>query len=242
MHARGCRFQAAVEFLETLTGGLPAPAAATPADRPSAPPRLQLPPRDDRLWPPVRDFLVSPRGLDPALLDRCRQDGLLWADPRRNAVFLCRDSRRQPTGAEIAGTRPDSRGRTFKAMALGSRKAEGGFWLPSAAGDPAAILLVESALDALSALQLLASSLPPQILIASTAGVAPALPRWLQAFRAPRILCSYDADPAGDQAAEAHRRHTPHCRRLRPVGAKDWNDLLRNPRHSAHSPAPIPQQ
>jgi len=63
--------------------------------------------------------------------------------------------------------------------------------------------------------------------VASTAGVASALPRWLQAFHAPRILCAYDADPAGDQAAAALRRHTPRCSRLRPVGAKDWNDLLR---------------
>ena len=28
-------------------------------------------------------------------------------------------------------------------------------------------------------------------------------------------------------AVDALRRHTPHCSRLRPAGAKDWNDLLR---------------
>ena len=67
---------------------------------------------------------------------------------------------------------------------------------------------------------LLAPTLPPDTLVAS------ALPRWLQAFHAPRTLCAYDADPAGDQAAAA-LRHTPHYCRLRPVGAKDWNDLLR---------------
>ncbi len=230
MHARGCRFRAAVEFLESCLGRRPAPAAPPPAS-PSAPPatlaNLQLPPRDDRLWPPVRDFLVTARRLDPGLLDLCRQDGLLYADHRRNAVFLCHDPRRQPTGAEIVGTRPAPDGRTFKGMAPGSRKARGGFWLPAPTAELDALLLVESALDALSAVRLLAPSLPPDTLVASTAGLVSALPRWLQAFHAPRTICAYDADPAGDQAAAALRRHTANCTRLRPVGAKDWNDLLR---------------
>ena len=91
-------------------------------------------------------------------------------------------------------------------------------------------LIVESAVDALSALLLLAPTLPPNTLVASTAGVAATLPRWLQAFHAPRILCAFDADRAGDQAALALRRHTPNCNRLRPVGANDWNDLLRRSR------------
>ena len=235
MHARGCRFRAAVEFLQDARGCLPAPSAPPSASR-SAPPapraNFQLPPRDDRLWPPVRDFLITARRLDYDQLELCRRDGLLYADPRRNAVFLCRDHRRQPTGAEIVGTRPAPDGRTFKAMAPGSRKAHGGFWLPAHTDDLDALLLVESALDALSAVLLLAPSLPPDTLVASTAGLASALPRWLHAFHVPRTLCAYDADPPGDQAAAALRRHTPHCSRLRPVGAKDWNDLLRR------SPAP----
>ena len=101
---------------------------------------------------------------------------------------------------------------------------------PSMPDDLDALLLTESALDTLAALLLLAPSLPPDTLLASTAGVATTLPRWLQAFRAPRILCAYDADQAGDQAADALRRNVPNCSRLRPAGAKDWNDLLRRSR------------
>ena len=82
----------------------------------------------------------------------------------------------------------------------GSRKAHGGFWLPAAAD---ALLLVESAGDALSAIRLLAPDLPPDTLVVSTAGIASAFPPWLLAFRAPQTLCAYDADPAGDQAAAA---------------------------------------
>ncbi len=228
MHARGCRFRAAVEFLERHAGRpLPAPAGPSPPDRRNA---LRLPPPADHLWIPVRDFLTTARALDPALLERCRQDGILYADARRNAVFLCRDRHQHPVGAELVGTRPAADGRTFKGMAPGSRKARGGFWLPANSDDLDALLLTESALDALAALLLLAPTLPPDTLLASTAGIATTLPPWLQAFRAPRILCAYDADRAGDQAAAALRRNTPNCSRLRPAGAKDWNDLLRRSR------------
>lgn len=51
--------------------------------------------------------------------------GLLHADARRNAVFVCRDAAGTLTGAELLGTRPDSGGRTFKGLAPGSRKARG---------------------------------------------------------------------------------------------------------------------
>ena len=94
---------------------------------------------------------------------------------------------------------------------------------------PAACLLVESAVDALSAALLPAPGLPPACLIASTAGTARHLPRWLDRFPGSRLLCGYDADPAGDQAARALLRQHPALRRLRPLRAKDWNDLLRSP-------------
>ena len=55
----------------------------------------------------------------------------------------------------------------------------------------------------------------------------PLFPPWLQAFHPPQTICAYDADLAGDLAADSIRLHTPHFSRLRPVGAKDWNDLLR---------------
>lgn len=223
MHARGCRFQQAVEFLEA--SGPPAP---RPPASPVAPPRpLRLPQRHDRLWPRVRDYLAAARGLDPRLLQLCHHAGLLYPDRRGNAVFLCRDPRRSATGAEIVGTRPDPRDRTFKAMAPGSRKARGGFWLLYGPAPPGTALLVESAVDALSALQLLAPELPPGTLLASTAGVASRLPAWLQAFRCQHLVCAYDADPAGDAAATALRRSHPRLVRLRTLGAKDWNQQLR---------------
>ena len=69
--------------------------------------------------------------------------------------FLCRDHRQHPVGAKLVGTRPAPDSRTFKGMAPGSRKARGGFWLPANTDDLDAILIVESAVDALSAFLML---------------------------------------------------------------------------------------
>ena len=230
MHARGCRFLEAVEWLEANRplppgGQRPQSPAAPRGLNPSHP--LRLPPPNPRHWPPVRDFLVQVRGLCPHLLTRCLRSGLLYPDSRRNAVFLCRNRDRIVTGAEIVGTAPQPGGQTFKAMAPGSRKAQGGFQLPTAPSPPQALLLVESALDALSAFLLLAPLLPPHTLVVSTAGLASALPPWLLPFAGLPILCGYDADPAGDLAAHTLRNRYPRLCRLRPLGAKDWNDLRR---------------
>ncbi len=177
----------------------------------------------------MRDFLRTQRGLANDVLELCHRQGLLYADARQNAVFLCRDALGQPVGAELVGTRPAPDGRTFKGLAPGSRKARGGFWLPTPDLPIDALLLVESALDALSAARLLGPSLPPDTLVASCAGLAASLPAWLHAFQPPLILCAYDADPPGDQAATNLQRQLPNCQRLRPPGAKDWNELLRRP-------------
>lgn len=223
MHARRCGFREAVEFL--ADGPSAAPDRQAPA---SAPPVLRLPDPVAAHWPPVRDFLASVRGLDPALLESCRRAGTLYADRCRNAVFTCRDRCGTPHGAELVGTRPRPDGATFKGLAPGSRRDHGGFWLSTGSAPPAAVLLVESAVDALSAVLLPAPGLPPDCLVASTAGTARRLPRWLAACPDSGLLCGYDADPPGDQAARALRRLHPRLQRLRPLRAKDWNDLLRD--------------
>ena len=224
MHARGCGFREAVAFL--ADGRPAAPADAAPA---SEPPALRLPAPVAENWPPVRDFLVTVRGLDPALLATCWHAGTLYADRRRNAVFTCRDRSGTLHGAELVGTCPRPDGSTFKGLAPGSRRDHGGFWLRTGSAPPAAVLLTESAIDALSAVLLPAPGLPPDCLVASTAGTARRRPRWLHTFPNSGLLCGYDADPPGDQAARALSRLHPGLRRLRPIHAKDWNDLLRAP-------------
>jgi hypothetical protein len=67
----------------------------------------------------------------------------------------------------------------------------------------------------------------PQSRCVSTAGARPN-PRWLTKLLAnPKpIYCAFDADPAGDRAANAMIELHPRARRLRPA-CHDWNDVLR---------------
>ena len=87
-----------------------------------------------------------------------------------------------------------------------------------------AIILCEAPFDALS----LAMAGYPSLALGGTAA-----PSWLYqqcAFR--HILLAFDADVAGDTAAEkigvTLASFGATCQRLRPQGAKDWNELLQN--------------
>ncbi len=228
MHADGVGFRDAVSFLSAqgfrscnLRDG-----AALPAGRR----RLELPARSRALWPDVRDHLVRERGIGGMLLQVCHARGLVYADCRKNAVFVSRNVSGAVTGAEIVGLGSRGGAAAFKGMAPGSRKAAGGFWMAWDTVPPEQAVLVESAIDALSVLTL--RSFPSAgygggFAAVSVAGVATSVPRWLDGWRLRRILCGYDADRAGDTAAAGLVRSDPRVVRCRPaVEGEDWNDLL----------------
>lgn len=77
------------------------------------------------------------------------------------------------------------------------------------------VLIIESAINALSAWLLPLSRKPDFIL--STAGATASLPPWLQNDRVRTILCVYDADPTGDRCA-ATLEADPRVLRMRPEG------------------------
>ena len=123
---------------------------------------LAIPPPDPaKLWR-VRHYLIGERALPPALIDPLIQSGTLYADPRANAVFLLLGKENQPVGAELRGTTQ----RPWHGLAPGSQKDLGCFALP--AGPLAAIILAESAIDAISCF-----ALYPQHRCISTAGARP---------------------------------------------------------------------
>ena len=110
--------------------------------------------------------------------------------------------------------------------ASGPKKA-GAFWARALGFDALdavlpAIILCEAPFDALS----LAMAGYPALALGGTNA-----PSWLHrkcAFR--RVLLAFDADVAGDAAAEKIGAHLASfgttCSRLRPQNAKDWNELL----------------
>ena len=206
-------FPQALQWLgEHFPGGSPAPAL---------PPRPQShfvrPAADPGKLDRVVHYLVAQRGLPHHLIAPLIQAGSLYADPRANAVFLLRDPQNRPVGAELRGTT----GSPWRGMAPGSRKDLGFFAIPST--PQPAIMLCESAIDAISCL-----ALHPQHLCLSTAGARPN-PRWLSTFlnQAHPIYCGFDADPTGDDMAYAMISLFPTVLRRRP-SLKDWNDVLRS--------------
>ena len=222
IHATGCRFPDALRFLGGLAGCRKA--AAMPAGTH----RLRLPRPGPGAWPRVRNALVRQRALRPETLEACRSRGLLYADGRLNAVFVCRNAGGDTTGAEILGTAHKAGTKGFRGMAAGSRKARGGFWLPCDRNRPALVILAESAVDAISARSLrIEGTRESGAVVVSTAGAAGTFPSWIEDWKPGRIVCAYDADSAGDEAAGRLALGDPRVVRLRPSGSKDWNDLLR---------------
>ena len=153
---------------------------------------LELPVRDDRQLARVRQYLTRRRGLSASLLDPLLASGKLYADRRGNAVFLLMAGKAQyPVGAELRGTGPQA----WRGMAPGTRKNLGYFWI--GVQGCREIVLCESAIDAISCLQL-----HPERICISTSGVR-ANPPWLRGLiaRGDTLLCGFDADAPADTAA-----------------------------------------
>ena len=215
IHARGC---GAVEAIRWLAATFGASAVGVPAAAGFFAPSVC-----DPCWPRVRAWLTDARGLEGRRVDALRSGGLIYADARCNAVFLCRDSGGASTGAELVGTRRTGNGSRFRGMAPGSRKAAGGFWFAgSGSGAPSSVFIAESAIDALSAAALGVGA----SIHASVAGVCRRLPNWLEGFAPASLACGFDADGSGDGAAAALIAADGRLARIRPSGAKDWNEML----------------
>lgn len=212
MHLHGLGFGQAVQWLSQSF-----PGTFRPFSHPLASPAaLAIPPPDpSKLWR-VRHYLLGERALPPALIESLIQSGTLYADRRANAVFLLLGKEKQPVGAELRGTTP----RPWRGLAPGSQKDSGFFSIPP---DPlSALILVESAIDAISCF-----ALHPQHRCISAAG-ARANPHWLAALigQSHCIYCGFDADPAGENMAQAMIALYPTIQRLRP-SQHDWNDVLK---------------
>lgn len=221
VHGLGC---SAVEAIRWLAGHACVPEIEEPvtAARPRA---LVLPEACEDCWGAVRSWLIGERGLEGFRVDGFKSSGMLYADARFNAVFVCRDVRGAVTGAELVGSRRRSDGSRFRGMAPGSRKASGGFWFASVDEEAfVGAFIAESAIDALSALTLGAGGLVS--MYASMSGVCRRLPDWLCGFDLAFVKCGFDADEAGDAAAGALMASDARVSRVRPAGAKDWNALL----------------
>ncbi|PZO72376.1 MAG: hypothetical protein DI629_20880 [Mesorhizobium amorphae] len=166
-------------------------------------------------WPAVRSYLTDKRALPARAVDELHARGDVYADQRRNAVFVCRDTSGEVTGAELKSPR-------FAGMAPGSRKTLGGFRLGRVL-EAARVYLVESAIDAVSLWLLRRRQGETGFAVVSTAGTRSTVPAFLSERDPATIINAFDADAPGDRAA----RRMGLAERMRPGAAKDWNDELR---------------
>jgi hypothetical protein len=223
MHLMRLDFKEAIAWLAHLPAATctapPGHACVPPTDGialPHAPRQPVLPvPAPDAL-PAIIGYLNGQRRLPMAMLQTLRASGDLYADRKRNAVFLLRNERGLPIGAEVRGTG----GQTWRGMAQGSRKDNGYFALGPP--HPKAIVLCESAIDAISC-----HTLHPDRLCISTSG-ARAHPAWMPPLltRGLPIYCGFDNDNTGERMAMTMAASYPDVQRMRPP-AHDWNDALR---------------
>jgi hypothetical protein len=211
IHLNNLDFKGALDWLERHFPGPITPEPTSPLARS----QFKLPPPDPSSLARVRRYLVAQRGIAPSLIDSLVRSGILYADPKANAVFLLLGKQNNPVGAELRGTTP---GR-WHGLAPGSQKDLGFFSIPLVPLPE--MILCESAIDAISCFLL-----HPQYRCISTAGARPN-PRWLAALLAqgPRVFCGFDADATGDNMARAMITLYPSIKRLRP-SHHDWNDLL----------------
>jgi hypothetical protein len=207
----------------------PVPKAPQEAEEPTTPgaDETVIPPEQENILlelaaTPGESYLAN-RGIS---LATAQNAGVLFAphwSGRPAVVFRLFDSQ----GVEIAsqGRFCDGR-RNPPAITTGPKKL--GLFstqLPAAPGWWRALpclILTEAPIDALS----LAEANYPALAFCGTNG-----PDWIHLLCGLRpVMLAFDADEAGDRAAETLipllRRYGATCHRLRPEGAKDWNEML----------------
>jgi hypothetical protein len=212
MHLHRLGFAQAVHWLaQSFPGGSGSADPPTPLQT-----TLALPKPDASKMGRVRQYLIRERRLPSARIESLIDAGVLYADARANAVFLLLGKEKQPVGAELRGTTAHP----WRGLAPGSRKDLGYFAVPAASRP--AIVLVESAIDALSCF-----ALHPDRRCLSTAGARPN-PGWLVDLldQGGPVFCGFDADPTGEAMAQAMIALHPTVQRLRPP-QHDWNDVLK---------------
>jgi hypothetical protein len=213
MHLNNLGFKAAVEW---LCHHFPNLDCRPPLESAHAS-GLILPPQDPDRLPEIKRYLTNERGIDSFWIQRLIESGQLYADTRGNAVFLLLGKENTPVGAEVRGTTTQR----WRGMAPGSQKDLGYFSV--SASDAKTVILCESAIDAISCLEL-----HPFSLCISTSG-ARSNPRWLPALihQGFEIYCGFDSDPTGETMACNMIALHPGINRLRPA-QYDWNDVLKH--------------
>ena len=248
-YASGRTFKETIEYLNTRHHGgraldMPVPAPHAPErPEPGAP---QLPANALDRWPEVRRYLVIERHLPADLVDEAHRRGDVYATEHKgypNAVFVRHDEDGQAVGSFTRGTRGRFRQSTTREGHDGYFSVEYGRPSP---GEPPALAVVESPIDALSYVALHRDG-PGYGRVVSTDGSGPLPKRQIEETleQGGTVRAAFDNDgPDGGgqrlwQAmtntypTETSGDFTPIMRQ-KPEG-KDWNEDLEHSPSAQHS-------
>lgn len=223
MYVQGREFKEALGWL--ADSALELPPAPVRSHEPKAQERqpFQPPAKDESKWLAVRQYLTQKRQLPGALVDELHSQGKVYADAKQNAVFLRQDIDGNLTGASLRGTYNDS---SFKGLATGSQREGGWFSFVQGEGQLKRIVLVESAIDALSAAAL--AEQPGKAMFVSTDGAGSVPTAWLkqQQQQGVEIVAAHDSDRPGEAMAWRLAAELGSVTRATPTVGKDWNEHL----------------
>ncbi len=226
MYVEGCDFKHAVSMLSGLIGQSDFTQRKTAVHQPVLKSNFIPPKRVEKHRDRVLAYLIEQRKLSKKIVEPLIQKGDIYADSRRNAVFLCHGIDGAVSGAELRGTCSQP----FKGMAPGSKRSTGFFTISHE--NPTELIIVESAIDAISYKTLFPAT---NAVIVSTAGVLPecqALAIWAEKYGVEDIAIAYDNDEPGNIAADqlmssfSATSYTLH--RREPYVHKDWNEIVQH--------------
>jgi hypothetical protein len=222
MHVQARDFKAALGWLADSALELPFVPVRVPQPKVLERQPFQPPTPDESKWLAVRQYLIQKRQLPVALVDELHTQGKAYADAKQNAVFLRQDIEGNLTGASLRGTYNDS---SFKGLATGSGRDNGWFSFVQGEGELKRIVIVESAIDALSAAAL--AELPGKAMFISTDGAGAIPISWLQQ-QGVVVIAAHDGDRAGEEMAWRLARKISFVTRATPAYGKDWNEQLKD--------------
>lgn len=239
MHVQRLSYRDAVRWLAETTNTWSQTAPVRPPLQKTAIPKTEpfIPPvADEKKWPEVRHYLIEARRLPASLVDELHHKGIVYADRRRNAVFLRINNQKQITGAHLRGTIGN-----FKGQAEGSQQASGWFHFSQGEGKTARVVLTEGPIEAMSLAALEQEKHQKCRTTYLSIDGNEAIPsQSLQKFieQGGQFEVALDNDEAGDKIASQISAKLPQAIRVRPTSGKDWNMQLqqaRQPMGSARS-------
>ena len=220
MHVQGQSFKEALKWLSDGKRELPRVPRSLAQPKVTERRPFQFPIAEDSKWLSVRQYLVAQRKLPVTLVDKLHNRGIIYADAKQNAVFLRQDIANNVTGASLRGT---YQGSSFKGLATGSQRENGWFSFVQGEGELKRIVLVESAIDALSAAAL--AEQPGKAMFISTDGAGVIPVPWLQQ-QGVVVVAAHDGDRAGEEMAWRLAMEISSVTRATPAYGKDWNEQL----------------